>query len=85
MKCTVHPSSTHGVRECLILPVGKLLGDLPSDVLKRFRHAEVWKTIDLREFKRYAGLNAERALRDIQTQGYHVSSAGRDVVDEWPD
>jgi hypothetical protein len=85
MKCTVHPSSIHGVRQCLILPEAKSLGDLPSDVLSRFRHAEVWKTFDLHEFKRYSGLDAQRALRDIQTKGYHVSDAGRDVVEEWPD
>lgn len=84
MQCTVYPSVRHGVNECLVVPDGKLLGDLPSDVLNRFRHAQVWKTIELHKFKRYAGLDASQAIKDIEWKGYHITTAGRDVVEEWP-
>ena len=84
MRYWVYPSPVSEVKECLIVAEGRLLGDLPGHIHARFRHAEIWKTIEFDPKEKYVGLDTTEALTAIEANEYYIACVSLAMITEWP-
>jgi len=85
MKCDVYPCPIGGVKECLIVPEGIRLGQLPPSVQTRFKHAELWPDITIEPSKIIDGIDTDEALRAIYKTGFYIASVSISEVAKWKD
>lgn len=76
-------ASPTGARECLFVPVPKVIGDLPGEIADRFSGGDCIRQIEVSESSKLTGLNSKRMLKEIETHGYYIAKIGLATIDEW--
>lgn len=75
MKCRAYPSVKKHSRY-VIVPSDKAITDLPKGAQDEIGTNKPWKEFDLDADQPRIALDPEQAMKNIESQGYHVQDTG---------